>query len=45
MGYWDEFGNVVAEYAYDAFGNIVSKSGHLARFGFDIISEKRADLK
>ena len=27
MGYWDELGNVVAEYAYDAFGRTVAKSG------------------
>ena len=27
MGYWDEQGNVVAEYAYDAFGRTVAKNG------------------
>ena len=30
MGYWDEQGNVVAEYAYDAFGRTVAKSGTMA---------------
>jgi len=23
MGYWDEQGNVVAEYTYDAFGKLI----------------------
>ena len=27
MGYWDKQGNVVAEYAYDAFGRGVAKNG------------------
>ena len=30
MGYWDENGVVVAEYAYDAFGRTVAKSGTMA---------------
>ena len=30
MGYWDENGAVVAEYAYDAFGRTVAKSGTMA---------------
>ena len=30
MGYWDENGVIVAEYAYDAFGRTVSQSGSLA---------------
>ena len=30
MGYWDEQGNVVAEYVYDAFGRTVAKSGTMA---------------
>ena len=30
MGYWDEQGNVVAEYAYDAFGRTVAKNGTMA---------------
>ena len=30
MGYWDENGTVVAEYAYDAFGRTVAKSGTMA---------------
>ena len=30
MGYWDEQGNVVAEYVYDAFGRTVAQTGPLA---------------
>ena len=30
MGYWDAQGNVVAEYTYDAFGNLISSSGPMA---------------
>ena len=30
MGYWDEQGAIVAEYAYDAFGRTVAKSGTMA---------------
>jgi len=30
VGYWDESGSLVAEYAYDAFGNTISSSGTLA---------------
>ena len=30
MGYWDENGAVVAEYAYDAFGRTVAKRGTMA---------------
>ena len=29
IGYWDESGSLVAEYAYDAFGNTISSSGSL----------------
>ncbi len=27
VGYWDEGGDLVAEYAYDAFGNTMSAAG------------------
>ena len=30
MGYWDEQGNVVAEYTYDAFGKLIASSGSMA---------------
>ena len=30
IGYWDEAGALVAEYAYDAFGNTISSSGSMA---------------
>ena len=30
MGYWDENGNVVAEYVYDAFGRTVAQVGPMA---------------
>ena len=30
VGYWDESGSIVAEYAYDAFGNMISSSGSMA---------------
>ena len=30
IGYWDESGSIVAEYAYDAFGNTISSSGSMA---------------
>ena len=30
IGYWDEFGSIVAEYAYDAFGNTISATGSMA---------------
>ena len=30
IGYWDEYGDLVAEYAYDAFGNTISSSGSMA---------------
>ena len=30
VGYWDESGSLVAEYAYDAFGNTISSSGSMA---------------
>ena len=30
MGYWDAQGNVVAEYTYDAFGNLIASSGPMA---------------
>ena len=30
IGYWDEAGSLVAEYAYDAFGNTISASGSMA---------------
>ena len=30
IGYWDESGSLVAEYAYDAFGNTISSSGSMA---------------
>ena len=30
--YLDANGNVVAQYTYDAFGNIISESGHLSEF-------------
>ena len=30
MGYWDEQGNVVAEYVHDAFGRTVAQSGPMA---------------
>ena len=30
VGYWDESGSIVAEYAYDAFGNTISSSGSMA---------------
>ena len=32
VGYWDETGALVAEYAYDAFGNTISSSGPMASF-------------
>ena len=32
IGYWDESGDIVAEYAYDAFGNIIDESGSMADF-------------
>ncbi len=30
IGYWDESGSIVAEYAYDAFGNTISATGTMA---------------
>jgi len=30
IGYWDEDGELVAEYAYDAFGNTIASSGTMA---------------
>ena len=30
IGSWDESGSIVAEYAYDAFGNTISSSGSMA---------------
>ena len=30
IGYWNEDGEIVAEYAYDAFGNTISSSGSMA---------------
>ena len=30
MGYWDAQGNVVAEYTYDAFGELIASSGPMA---------------
>ena len=30
IGYWDESGSLVAEYAYDAFGNTISATGSMA---------------
>ena len=30
IGYWNEDGDLVAEYAYDAFGNTISASGSMA---------------
>ena len=30
VGYWDESGSLVAEYAYDAFGNTIDSSGSMA---------------
>ena len=30
VGYWDESGSIVAEFAYDAFGNTISSSGTMA---------------
>ena len=30
IGYWDEDGELVAEYAYDAFGNAIDESGSMA---------------
>ena len=30
IGYWDEDGSIVAEYAYDAFGNTIASSGSMA---------------
>ena len=30
IGYWDESGSIVAEYAYDAFGNTIASSGSMA---------------
>ena len=30
VGYWDESGSIVAEHAYDAFGNTISSSGSMA---------------
>ena len=32
VGYWNESGDIVAEYAYDAFGNTVAESGSMADF-------------
>ena len=32
VGYWNETGTRVAEYAYDAFGNTISSSGTMADF-------------
>ena len=32
VGYWNEDGDLVAEYAYDAFGNIIVESGSMADF-------------
>ena len=32
IGYWDESGSIVAEYAYDAFGNTIDESGSMADF-------------
>ena len=32
IGYWDEYGDLVAEYAYDAFGNTIYKDGSMADF-------------
>ena len=29
IGYWDESGSIVAEYAYDAFGNTISATGSM----------------
>ena len=30
VGYWDESGSIVTEYAFDAFGNTISSSGSMA---------------
>ena len=30
VGYWDESGGLVAEYSYDAFGNMIASSGTMA---------------
>ncbi len=30
IGYWNEDGEIVAEYAYDAFGNTISATGSMA---------------
>ena len=30
IGYWDESGSIVAEYAYDAFGKTIASSGSMA---------------
>ena len=32
IGYWDEDGDLVAEYAYDAFGNTIYEDGDMADF-------------
>ncbi len=32
VGYWDESGSLVAEYAYDAFGNTIYEDGDLTDF-------------
>ncbi len=32
VGYWSESGALVAEYAYDAFGNTISATGPMAAF-------------
>ena len=32
IGYWDEDGEIVAEYAYDAFGNTIYEDGDMADF-------------
>ena len=32
IGYWNEDGEIVAEYAYDAFGNTIYEDGDMADF-------------
>ena len=32
IGYWNEDGDIVAEYAYDAFGNMIYEDGDMADF-------------
>ena len=43
--YLDENGNVVAQYTYDAFGNIIAKSGPLADFFRHRFSTKYFDVE